>query len=213
MKILVTGGCGFIGSHFIRGLLGARRTARILNLDLLTYAGNPENLKDVQDDPRYEHVRGSILDEALVDRLVGSGVEAIVNFAAESHVDRSLYGPTEFIRTNVQGTATLLEAAKRHKIGRFLQVSTDEVYGSLPKEGMFRETTPLHPNNPYSSTKAAADLMVQAYVHTFGIDAVITRSSNNYGPHQHPEKLIPLHVTNAQEGKPLPVYGDGMQIR
>jgi dTDP-glucose 4,6-dehydratase len=213
MRLLVTGGCGFIGSHFVRGLLSERRSARVVNLDLLTYAGNPENLGDVEKDPRYEFVRGSITDESLVDRLVGAGVDAIVNFAAESHVDRSLYGPAEFIRTNIQGTATLLEAARRHRTGRFLQVSTDEVYGSLPKEGTFQETTPLHPNNPYSSTKAAADLMVQAYVHTFGIDAVITRSSNNYGPHQHPEKLIPLHVTNAREGKPLPVYGDGMQIR
>jgi dTDP-glucose 4,6-dehydratase len=140
-------------------------------------------------------------------------VDAIVNFAAESHVDRSLYGPVDFVRTNLEGTATLLEAAKRHKVRRFLQVSTDEVYGSLPKEGKFRETTPLHPNNPYSSTKAAADLMVQAYVHTFGVDAVITRSSNNYGPNQYPEKFIPLFVSNALEDRPCPLYGDGMHVR
>jgi dTDP-glucose 4,6-dehydratase len=213
MKLLVTGGCGFIGSHFVRTVLASRRASRVVNLDALTYAGNPENLRDVEKDPRYEFVRGSILDEALVDRLAGAGPDAIVNFAAESHVDRSLYGPAEFIRTNIQGTATLLEAAKRHGTKRFLQVSTDEVYGSLPKEGEFRESTPLHPNNPYSSTKAAADLMVQAYVHTFGIDAVVTRSSNNYGPCQYPEKFIPLFISNAIEGRPCPLYGDGMHVR
>jgi dTDP-glucose 4,6-dehydratase len=213
MKLLVTGGCGFIGSHFVRTVLQQRRDVRVINLDALTYAGNPENLRDLDQDPRYEFVRGSIADEATVDRLAQAGPDAIVNFAAESHVDRSLYGPAEFIRANIQGTATLLEAAKRHGVKRLLQVSTDEVYGSLPKEGEFKESTPLHPNNPYSSTKAAADLMVLAYVHTFGLNALITRSSNNYGPNQYPEKLIPLHVTNALEGKPLPVYGDGMQIR
>jgi dTDP-glucose 4,6-dehydratase len=213
MRLLVTGGCGFIGSHFVRLVLRSRKSARVVNLDALTYAGNPENLGDVDRDPRYRFVRGSIADAGLVDRLAGEGVDAVVNFAAESHVDRSLYGPVEFVRTNVEGTAVLLEAAKRHRIGRFLQVSTDEVYGSLPKSGKFRESTPLHPNNPYSATKAAADHLVLAYAHSFGLDAVITRSSNNYGPNQHPEKLIPLHITNAFEGKPLPVYGDGLQIR
>ena len=213
MKLLVTGGCGFIGSNFVRLALKTRPAWTIVNLDALTYAGNPENLKGVDRDPRYRFAKGSICDEAFVDGLVKEGFQAIVNFAAESHVDRSLYGPSEFVRTNIQGTVNLLEAAKRHAVPRFLQISTDEVYGSLPPEGFFHETTPLHPNNPYSATKAAADQMVLAYVHTFGIEALITRSSNNYGPYQYPEKLIPLHVSNAFEGKPLPVYGDGMQIR
>ena len=213
MKLLVTGGCGFIGSNFVRGVLASRKSARIVNMDALTYAGNPENLRDIEKDPRYEFVRASIVDEDRVDALARRGFDAIVNFAAESHVDRSLYGPQEFVRTNVQGTVTLLEAAKRHGIRRFLQVSTDEVYGSLPPEGMFTESTPLHPNNPYSSTKAAADLMVQSYVHTFGVEALITRSSNNYGPYQYPEKFIPLFISNAIEGRPCPLYGDGMHIR
>src|ERR1043166_271790 len=213
MNLLVTGGCGFIGSSCVRVVLKSRPKARVLNLDALTYAGNPENLRDLEKDPRYEFVHGSIVDEDRVDALVRRGFDALVNFAAESHVDRSLYGPTEFVKTNLQGTVTLLEAAKRHNLKRFLQISTDEVYGSLPAEGTFRETTPLHPNNPYSSTKAAADLMVQAYVHTFGLDAVLTRSSNNYGPYQYPEKFIPLFISNAIEGKPCPLYGDGMHVR
>ncbi|HLF93879.1 MAG TPA: dTDP-glucose 4,6-dehydratase [Planctomycetota bacterium] len=213
MKLLVTGGCGFIGSNFVRLVLRARKAARVVNLDALTYAGNPENLRDVESDPRYEFVHASIVDEDRVDALVRRGFDAIVNFAAESHVDRSLHGPQEFVRANVQGTVTLLEASKRHGVGRFLQVSTDEVYGSLPAEGAFTESTPLHPNNPYASTKAAADLMVQSYVHTFGVDALITRSSNNYGPFQYPEKFIPLFISNAIEGRPCPLYGDGMQVR
>lgn len=214
MRLLVTGGCGFIGSNFIRHVLAERPEARIVNLDALTYAGNPENLNDAAIDRRgvYTFIHGSICDEALVDRLA-EGADAILNFAAESHVDRSLYGPVEFVRTNVQGTATLLEAARRRGVKRFLQVSTDEVYGSLPPEGVFTETTPLHPNNPYSATKAAADLMALAYAHTFGADVVITRSSNNYGPYQHPEKFIPLFASNALEGKECPLYGDGMQVR
>jgi dTDP-glucose 4,6-dehydratase len=185
----------------------------VINLDALTYAGNPENLEDVEKNPRYRFVKGSICDGPQVDALAAEGVDAIVNFAAESHVDRSLYGPIEFVRTNLEGTATLLEAAKRRGIRRFLQVSTDEVYGSLPKEGEFRETTPLHPNNPYSATKAAADMMVGAYAHSFGLPAVVTRSSNNYGPNQYPEKFIPLFISNALEGKPCPLYGDGMHVR
>jgi dTDP-glucose 4,6-dehydratase len=213
VKILVTGGCGFIGSAFVRLLLASRKSARVANLDALTYAGNPENVADLEGDARHRFVRASIADQDAVDRLVREGFDAIVNFAAESHVDRSLYGPVEFVRTNVEGTLCLLEAARRHGIRRFLQVSTDEVYGSLPATGFFTETTPLHPNNPYASTKAAADLLVQSYVHTFGLPAVITRSSNNYGPRQYPEKFIPLFVSNALEGRPCPVYGDGMQIR
>ncbi len=213
MRILITGGCGFIGSNFLRLVLDARKNWDLVNLDALTYAGNPENLRDIEKNARYTFRKGSITDGALVDDLVKSGFDAIVNFAAESHVDRSLYGPTEFVQTNLQGTVTLLEAAKRHGVKRFLQISTDEVYGSLPPEGFFSETTPLHPNNPYSSTKAAADMMVQAYVHTFGLPALITRSSNNYGPYQYPEKFIPLFASNAMEGKRVPLYGDGMHIR
>ena len=213
MKILVTGGCGFIGSHLIRLVLRSRRDVRVTNLDALTYAGNPENLRDVEKERRYAFVHGSIVDPDFLERTAGEGFDAVVNFAAESHVDRSLQGPVEFVRTNVQGTLHLLEAAKRHGVKRFLQVSTDEVYGSLPPEGAFTETTPLHPNNPYASTKAGADLMVRAYVHTFGLEAVITRSSNNYGPQQYPEKFIPLFVTNALEGRGCPLYGDGMHVR
>jgi dTDP-glucose 4,6-dehydratase len=213
MNILVTGGCGFIGSNFVRLALRARKDLRITNLDALTYAGNPENLRDLEEESRYRFVKGSITDGPAVDGLVRGGFDAIVNFAAESHVDRSLYGPTEFVQTNLQGTVNLLEAAKRHQVKRFLQISTDEVYGSLPPEGFFSEQTPLHPNNPYSATKAAADMMVQAYAHTFGLDALITRSSNNYGPYQYPEKFIPLFASNAMDGKRVPLYGDGMHIR
>jgi dTDP-glucose 4,6-dehydratase len=213
MRILITGGCGFIGSNFVRLALDARKNWDLVNLDALTYAGNPENLTDVEKNPRYAFKRGSITDGGLVDDLVKSGFDAIVNFAAESHVDRSLYGPTEFVQTNIQGTVNLLEAAKRHGVKRFLQISTDEVYGSLPPEGFFSEVTPLHPNNPYSSTKAAADMMVQAYAHSFNLPALITRSSNNYGPYQYPEKFIPLFASNALDGKKVPLYGDGMHIR
>jgi dTDP-glucose 4,6-dehydratase len=209
----VTGGCGFIGSHFVRVVLKTRKNCQLVNLDALTYAGNPDNLRSVEEDPRYRFVKGDIADPDLVDRLVKEGFDAIVHFAAESHVDRSLYGPVEFVRANVEGTAVLLEAAKRHSVPRFLMVSTDEVYGSLPPTGVFKESTPLHPNNPYSATKAGADQLALAYHRTFGLDVVVTRSSNNYGPNQYPEKFIPLFVTNALEGKPCPVYGDGLQIR
>ncbi len=212
MKLLVTGGCGFIGSNFIRWLLGARRDPSITNLDALTYAGNLENLADLESHPRYRFVKGSVTDAELVDRLV-KDADGILHFAAESHVDRSLYGPVEFVRTNVEGTAVLLEAARRHRTRRFLLVSTDEVYGSLGPRGKFVETLPLKPSSAYSATKAAADLLTLAYRHTFGMDVVITRGSNNYGPYQHPEKLIPLMISNALEGKPLPVYGDGRQVR
>ncbi|HVE42099.1 MAG TPA: GDP-mannose 4,6-dehydratase, partial [Planctomycetota bacterium] len=206
MNILVTGCCGFIGSNFVRLALRSRKDLKLTNLDALTYAGNPENLRDFEKESRYRFVKGSITDGPAVDDLVkAGGFDAVVNFAAESHVDRSLYGPTEFVQTNLQGTVNLLEAAKRHGVKRFLQISTDEVYGSLPPEGFFSESTPLHPNNPYSSTKAAADMMVQAYAHTFGLDALITRSSNNYGPYQYPEKFIPLFASNAMDGKRVPL--------
>jgi dTDP-glucose 4,6-dehydratase len=212
MRLLVTGGCGFIGSNFIRLVLSERPEFKVVNLDALTYAGNHENVLDLSG-LRCRFTKGSIVDANLVNLLVDESFDAILNFAAESHVDRSLNGPVEFVRTNVQGTAVLLEAARRCRVRRFVQISTDEVYGSLPPEGVFTETTPLHPNNPYSATKAAADLLVQAFIHTFGIEAVITRSSNNYGPYQYPEKFVPLFVTNALEGKDCPLYGNGLNVR
>jgi len=214
MKILVTGGCGFIGSNFIRHVLKARPEWKVVNLDLLTYAGNPDNVRDLDHiTTRYTFIRGDIASADDVDAAIGLGIDAIVNFAAESHVDRSISGPEQFVRTNVMGTAVLLEAARQNNINRFLQISTDEVYGSLPPEGVFTETTPLHPNNPYSATKAAADHLVLAYVHTYGLPALITRSSNNYGPYQYPEKFIPLFITQAMEGKECPLYGSGANIR
>jgi len=214
MKILVTGGAGFIGSNFIRFLLESGKGFRIVNLDKLTYAGNLENLADLSRSPDYEFVRGDIGDGKLVDRLLGNGAEAVVNFAAESHVDRSLYEPDLFIQTNVVGVQILLHAALRHKVKKFVQVSTDEVYGSLgPREPGFREDFRLAPNSPYSASKAAGDLLARSYFKTYGFPVVVTRCSNNYGPYQFPEKLIPLFVTNALENRPLPVYGDGLNIR
>jgi dTDP-glucose 4,6-dehydratase len=210
-RILVTGGAGFIGANFIHYWL-KEQGGEVVNLDLLTYAGNLENLADVERDPRYRFVRGDIADRELVDGLLDE-VEAVVNFAAESHVDRSIHDAGAFIQTNVAGTQVLLEAARRRGLSRFLQVSTDEVYGSLGPTGAFTEETPLAPNSPYAASKAAADLVVRAYHHTYGLDAVITRCSNNYGPYQFPEKLLPLMVTNALEGKELPVYGDGLNVR
>ncbi len=213
MNILVTGGAGFIGANHVRWLL-ANTGDRVINLDALTYAGNLENLAGLEDHPRYRFVRGDIGDRELVRSLLaGEGVEAIVNFAAESHVDRSLDAPRLFLETNVLGTQTLLAAAREAGVARFLQVSTDEVYGSLGAEGRFTEATPLAPNSPYAASKAAADLICRAYHHTFGFPVVITRCSNNYGPYQFPEKLIPLMIANALEGRPLPVYGDGLNVR
>jgi dTDP-glucose 4,6-dehydratase len=218
MKILVTGGAGFIGSNFIHFLLGPKNPHphdyEILNLDKLTYAGNLENVADLPSNRGYQFVQGDICDGQLVETLLERGVDAIVNFAAESHVDRSLYEPDLFIKTNVIGVQVLLHAALRHKIKRFVQVSTDEVYGSLsPGAPGFNEDTPLAPNSPYSASKAAADLLVRSYFKTYALPAVITRCSNNYGPYQFPEKLIPLLITNAMEDKPLPIYGDGLNIR
>ncbi len=209
MRILVTGGCGFIGSQFVR--LAMSRGAEVVNLDKLTYAGNPANVADVADDEAYGFVHADIADAALVEEAI-QGCDVVVNFAAESHVDRSILDPADFIRTDVVGTAVLLDAARRAGVGRFVQVSTDEVYGSIP-HGAFRETDPISPSSPYSASKAGGDLQVLAWHRTFGLDAVITRGSNTYGPRQYPEKLIPLFVTNALDGESLPVYGDGMQIR
>ena len=212
--LLVTGGAGFIGSNFVRYLLDAAPEVRIVNLDALTYAGNLENLEGCLDNPRHVFVRGSIGDRELVEFLLATyGVDGVINFAAESHVDRSILGPGIFVETNVQGVLTLLSAAREAGVRRFLQVSTDEVYGSLGAEGKFSETTPIQPNSPYSASKAAADHLVRAFVHTYGMDALITRCSNNYGPYQFPEKMIPLMIHNAMHDKPLPVYGDGMNVR
>ncbi|MBI4564420.1 MAG: dTDP-glucose 4,6-dehydratase [Planctomycetes bacterium] len=212
MKLLVTGGCGFIGSDFIRWILDARPDLQVTNLDSLTYAGNLENLAECEANPRYRFVRGSVADADAVDAAVREA-EGIVHFAAESHVDRSLYGPVDFARTNVEGTVVLLEAARRHRLRRFVLVSTDEVYGSLAEEGTFTESSPLAPSSAYSATKAAGDLMALAYRRTFGLDVVITRGSNTYGPHQYPEKFIPLFITNALEDRPCPLYGDGRNVR
>ena len=211
--VLVTGGCGFIGSNFVRHLLETDPTANLINFDALTYAGNLENLADLEKHPRYRFVKGDITDRPAVLEATKEGVDAIIHFAAESHVDRSILDSGPFIRTNVLGTQVLLDVAREKKIARFVQVSTDEVYGSLGPTGLFTETTPLDPSSPYSASKAAADLLALAYQHTFGLDVVITRCSNNYGPFQFPEKLIPLFITNLLGDRQVPVYGDGMQIR
>jgi len=212
MKLLVTGGVGFIGSNFIRHIRQEHPDWEITNLDKLTYAGNLENLKDIQDQPGYHFVKGDIADRKLVDKLLGQEFDVIVNFAAESHVDRSILDASPFIETNVKGTQVLLEGAKNHGIQRFIQVSTDEVYGSIER-GEFTEKSPLSPNSPYSASKAAADLLCRAYFETHHLPAIVTRCTNNLGPYQFPEKLIPLAVTNALENKPVPVYGDGLNIR
>jgi dTDP-glucose 4,6-dehydratase len=211
--VLVTGGCGFIGSNFIRHLLASDPAATIINFDCLTYAGNLANLADVSAHPRYQFVKGDITDREQVRATMRRGITDIINFAAESHVDRSIQDSGPFVRTNVLGTQVLLDAAREFGVKRYVQVSTDEVYGSLGATGHFTEDTPLHPNSPYSASKAGADLLVQAYQHTFGLPAVITRCSNNYGPYQFPEKLIPLFVTNLLRDEPVPVYGDGLQVR
>jgi dTDP-glucose 4,6-dehydratase len=211
---LVTGGAGFIGSNFIRFMLERYKNYRIINLDLLTYAGNLENLKDIETNANYSFIRGDICDRSLVERIVSeNNIDYIINFAAESHVDRSIEDPEIFIKSNVLGTQVLLDAAKKYNINKYLQISTDEVYGSLGSTGYFTENTPLSPNSPYSASKASADLLVRAYYKTFGINVNITRCSNNYGPYQFPEKLIPLIIHNAINGKKIPVYGDGLNIR
>ena len=212
-KILVTGGCGFIGSNFIRHILDVEKNVEVINFDLLTYAGNLANLKDVEKNPRLSFVKGDIADKAAVDSAMAKGVNAVIHFAAESHVDRSILDSSPFIRSNVMGTQVLLDSAKAHKVDRFVHVSTDEVYGTLGDTGFFTEETPLAPNSPYSASKAASDLLVRSYVHTFHFPALTTRCSNNYGPFQFPEKLIPLFISNLTRNETIPVYGDGLNVR
>jgi dTDP-glucose 4,6-dehydratase len=211
--VLITGGAGFIGSNFVRHLLATDADIRIVNFDSLTYAGNLANLADVATNSRYSFVKADITDREQVRAAVRGGVTDIIHFAAESHVDRSIQDSGPFVRTNVIGTQILLDAAREFGVKKYVQISTDECYGSLGPTGLFTEETALQPNSPYSSSKAAADLLVRAYHHTFGLPAVITRCSNNYGPYQFPEKLIPLFVSNLLADEPVPVYGDGMQIR
>ncbi|OOC63682.1 dTDP-glucose 4,6-dehydratase [Paenibacillus ihbetae] len=213
MRILVTGGAGFIGSNFILYMMRQHPQDEIINLDALTYAGNLENLKSVENEPNYTFVHGDIADKGKVDEVFKGGVDVVVNFAAESHVDRSILEPEAFVNANVLGTQVLLDAAKRYGVTKFVQVSTDEVYGSLGETGLFSETTPLAPNSPYSASKAGGDLLVRAYHETFGLPVNITRCSNNYGPYQFPEKLIPLMISRALHDESLPIYGDGLNIR
>jgi len=217
VRILVTGGAGFIGSNFIRYLVTERADVEVTNLDKLTYAGNLENLADLAGEPRfqrrYRFVHGDIADANLLKELFSAEFDAVINFAAESHVDRSIENAQPFLHTNVLGTHALLEAARRRGVERFLQVGTDEVYGSAPEGVSFNEGAPPRPSNPYAASKAAADLLVLSYVHTYGFPAVVLRCSNNFGPYQFPEKLIPLMIANALEDKPLPVYGDGLNVR
>lgn len=214
MNLLVTGGAGFIGSNFVRYMLEKYPTYKVVNYDLLTYAGNLENLKDVENHPNYTFVKGDINNRELLDYLVKTHeIDVIVNFAAESHVDRSITDPDIFVKTNVLGTQALLDVAKANNIKKYVQISTDEVYGTLEETGYFTEETPLAPNSPYSASKAGGDLLVRAYHETYGLNVNITRCSNNYGPYHFPEKLIPLMITNALEGKELPIYGDGENIR
>lgn len=213
MKLLVTGGAGFIGSNFVIYMLDQYPSYSIINVDTLTYAGNLENLKSVEQHPNHTFVKADITDVKTMNELIGQGVDVLVNFAAESHVDRSILEPDIFVQTNVLGTQVLLDAARRHNIKKFVQVSTDEVYGTLGETGLFTEETPLTPNSPYSASKAGGDLLVRAYHETFGLSVNITRCSNNYGPYQFPEKLIPLMISKALADEALPVYGDGLNIR
>ncbi len=213
-NILVTGGAGFIGSNFVRYFLAAHNNVRVVNFDKLTYAGNLENLEDVSANPNYSFVRGDVCNREDVQAVFQKhDIDTVVHFAAESHVDRSILGSGVFVQTNVIGTQVLLDVAKEEKADRFIHVSTDEVYGSLGASGKFTEATPLHPNSPYAASKASSDMLALAYHHTFGLPVVVTRCSNNYGPYQFPEKLIPLMIINALNGKQLPVYGDGLNVR
>ena len=214
MKILVTGGAGFIGSSFVRYLIRERKDTHVVNYDLLTYAGDLRNLDEVANDSRYAFVKGDIADSAQVDQLFEKhAFDAVVNFAAETHVDRSILDSAPFVRTNIEGTRCLLEASRRHKVSKFVQISTDEVYGSLGPTGAFREDTSLDPSSPYSASKASADFLALAYHKTYGVPAVVTRCTHNYGPYQCPEKLSPGLLTNAMEDRALPIYGDGLNVR
>lgn len=211
MTLFVSGGAGFIGSEFIRQAVPAG--ARVINFDRLTYAGNLDNLASVADCPRYSLVIGDVCDAKAVADAMPENCDAVVHFAAESHVDRSILSAEEFVRTNVLGTQVMLDVARHRKVGRFLHISTDEVGGDVPPEGWFREDSPLRPSSPYAASKTAAEHFVRAAGHTFGLDAVVTRTGNNYGPYQFPEKLVPLAISNALEDQPIPVYGDGLQVR
>ncbi|GGF92235.1 dTDP-glucose 4,6-dehydratase [Paenibacillus abyssi] len=213
MKVLITGGAGFIGSNFVLYMIKNYPDYQIINVDALTYAGNLENLRSIEHHPNYRFVKADIADRTALEPLFAEGLDAVINFAAESHVDRSILQPDIFVRTNILGTQTLLELSKQAGLKKFVQVSTDEVYGTLGETGLFTEETPLAPNSPYSASKAGADLLVRAYHETFGLPVKITRCSNNYGPFQFPEKLIPLMIQNALQDKALPVYGDGLNVR
>jgi len=213
MKLLVTGGAGFIGSNFVHYMRRIHQQYQLVNVDLLTYAGNLDNLQGLAEGPNYRFVLSDISDTTTMESVVAEGFDAILNFAAESHVDRSIADPGVFVRTNVTGTQVLLDLARKYNVPRFVQISTDEVYGTLGDTGLFSEETPLAPNSPYSASKAGADLLVRAYHETYGMHANITRCSNNYGPYQFPEKLIPLMITKALRDQPLPVYGDGLNVR
>lgn len=212
-KMIITGGAGFIGSNFVRSILDKYSDYEIINIDLLAYSGNLENLKDIEKRPNYRFIKGDIADKAFINSIVDKNVDIIVNFAAETHVDRSILDSYDFLRTNILGTQTLLEVVREKHIPLFVQVSTDEVYGSLGETGSFKETTPLSPRSPYSASKASADLLTLAYWETYKTPVIITRCSNNYGPYQFPEKLIPLMIINAIRDKELPVYGDGLNVR
>jgi dTDP-glucose 4,6-dehydratase len=213
VRLLVTGGAGFIGGNFIRHILTVHPEAKVVNFDKLTYAGNPESLSDLAADGRYSLIRGDIADASAVTDAFSSGIDAVVNFAAETHVDRSIEDAEPFLRTNILGTKCLLEVARRFRPARFIHISTDEVYGSAPAGGSFAENSPLDPRSPYAASKASADHFVSAYANTHNVSAVILRCTNNYGPYQFPEKLIPLIIANALQDKKLPIYGDGMQER
>ncbi|MCU6600468.1 dTDP-glucose 4,6-dehydratase [Peribacillus frigoritolerans] len=214
MHLMITGGAGFIGSNFVRYMLKTYPDYKIVNLDLLTYAGNIHNLDDIMENPNHVFIKGNITDREFINNIIKEhNINGIVNFAAESHVDRSILNPGVFIETNIQGTLVLLDAAREAGVSKFLQVSTDEVYGSLGEIGYFTEETPLAPNSPYSASKASADLLVRSYYETYGMNINITRCSNNYGPYHFPEKLIPLMITNALDGEDLPIYGNGNNIR
>ncbi|TSB48479.1 dTDP-glucose 4,6-dehydratase [Alkalicoccobacillus porphyridii] len=214
MKLFVTGGAGFIGSHFIRYILDQYEDYEVINFDALTYAGNLDNVSSIADSPRYQFVHGDITNRAHIDQvMLTSSIDAVVHFAAESHVDRSIESPGKFVETNVIGTQNLLDCARLYGVGTFVHISTDEVYGTLPKEGYFTEETPLAPNSPYAASKASADMFVRAYYETYGMDTRITRCSNNYGPNQYREKLIPVTILRALDGLPIPLYGDGQNVR